>query len=137
MPDELPFRFSGVVGPGLQRGRQLGFPTANIEVDKARAAQLPRGVFAARVQWAGEWRWAVVNIGHRPTFTAGALSVEAHVLDFSGDLYGEMMEVELCGLLRGEKRFAGIDELTAQIAQDVEKTRNYINEKVKNNIAEV
>lgn len=138
MPGELPFGFSGVVRPGRQRGRQLGFPTANLDLGETGAANLPRGVFAGRVQWSGtEWRWAVVNIGHRPTFDAGALSIEVHVLDFAGDLYGKVLEVELLGLLRGEKRFAAAGELIAQIALDVENTRNYMKSSAINNAMEV
>lgn len=134
MPGEAPVSFSGVVRPGLRRGRQLGFPTANLEVDGPRAIQLPQGVFAGRLQWNGEnWHWAVVNIGHRPTFDAGALSIEAHVLDFAGDLYGKVLEVELFSLLRGEIHFATAEELVAQIALDVENTRNYMNGKSLNN----
>lgn len=138
MPGEVSVSFSGVVRPGLRRGRQLGFPTANLEVDGPRAAQLPQGVFAGRLQWSGEnWHWAVVNIGHRPTFDAGALSIEAHVLDFAGDLYGKVLEVELFSLLRGEIHFAAVEELVAQIALDVENTRNYMNSKALNNAMEV
>ncbi|MCC7264478.1 MAG: riboflavin kinase [Candidatus Latescibacteria bacterium] len=135
---ELPLVFSGVVQTGQQRGRQLGFPTANIGVAGPAAASLPRGVFAARVRGAGtEDRWAVVNIGHRPTFDAGALSAEVHLLDFTGNLYGQVLEVELLVFLRGEKRFAEVGGLIAQVALDVEMTRNYIHNKVVNNAMEV
>lgn len=137
MAAEAAIRFSGVVSRGQQRGRQLGFPTANLEVDRP-TADLPRGVFAGRLRWEGEdWQWAVVNIGHRPTFDAGALSIEAHILDYEGDLYGKILEVELRWHLRGEMRFAGAGELTAQIALDVENARNYINRSAINNTMEV
>lgn len=138
MAAEKAICFSGVVSRGQQRGRQLGFPTANLEVDLPTAEDLPRGVFGGRLRWeGGDWQWAVVNIGHRPTFAAGALSIEAHVLDYAGDLYGKVLEVELLWHLRGERRFAGTGELSAQIALDVEHARNYINRSVKNNTTEV
>lgn len=128
MGAEGPMRFSGVVRPGLQRGRQLGFPTANLEVDPQLAGQLPRGVFAGRLHWEGEgWNWAVINIGTRPTFAPGALSIEAHILDFGGDLYDKTLEVELLRRLREEKHFAAVEELIAQIGKDIAETRNIKN----------
>ena len=138
MAAEQLLRFCGVVAHGQQRGRQLGFPTANLEVEGSLAIELPRGVLVGRLRWEGEeWRWAVVNIGHRPTFDAGALSIEAHILDYAGDLYGKLVEVELRWHLRGELRFAGAEELVAQIASDVENARNYINRIAINNTMEV
>lgn len=101
---------------------------------------MPRGVFVATVTGAGpEKQWAVVNIGHRPTFEAGELSVESHLLDFAGDLYGQVLELELCHFLRGEKRFAQVGELIQQVALDVEEARNYIakHNKTENNAMEV
>ena len=128
MAIELPISFSGIVRPGVQRGRQLGFPTANIEVAVEVAGQLPRGVFSTRVRWEGGYPyWAVTNIGTRPTFEPGALSIEAHLLDFSGDLYGLTLEVELLRQLRGEKRFATVTELVAQIGRDIAETRKLFN----------
>lgn len=138
MATEVGIRFSGVVRPGMQRGRRLGFPTANLEVDRQAADQLPRGVFAGRLHWDREgWQWAVVNIGNRPTFDAGALSIEAHILDYQGDLYDKVLEVELHRQLRGEMRFAGAEELTAQIALDIEQARSYIKSKALTNTMEV
>jgi riboflavin kinase/FMN adenylyltransferase len=136
---ELPFRFSGVVRPGLRRGHLLGFPTANLEVDEATAAELPRGVFVGQVRWEAQGpHWAVINVGHRPTFAPGALSVEAHLLDFSGDLYGRALEVQLCRFLRGERRFASADELAAQIAADVKTARDHRDRRTTaNNTTEV
>jgi len=130
--------FSGVVRAGLQRGRQLGFPTANLEPSPEEAVHLPRGVFAARVHRPGAGaHWAVVNIGQRPTFGEGMLSVEAHLLDFDGDLYGQVLEVELMRFLRPERRFAEVSELVAQVAQDVELARNYIDNKTAIDTTEV
>lgn len=131
-------KFVGVVGQGLERGRQLGFPTANLEVAETAAEGLPRGVFAGRLRWEGEdWQWAVVNIGYRPTFGVSALSIEAHVIDYAGDLYGKVLEVELQGYLRGEMRFANAKELVAQIVLDVENARYYLGSGAINNTMEV
>ena len=130
--------FVGVVGRGRQRGRQLGFPTANLEVAGSATEGLPQGVFAGRLRWEGEdWLWAVVNIGRRPTFGAGALSIEAHVIDYAGDLYGKVLEVELLWYLRGEMRFSGAKELVTQIELDVENARSHLGSGAINNTMEV
>lgn len=123
-----PERFSGTVRPGRVRGRQLGFPTANLQVAPERAAQLPRGVWAGMARWEGEpWRGALINIGTRPTFAEQELSIEAHVLDFSGDLYGKTLEVELVRRLRAEQRFASVEALVEQLEKDRENAREILN----------
>ena len=107
--------FSGVVVEGQKLGRQLGFPTANV----ANIAQmLPLGgVYAAVVHGIGN---GVLNIGYRPTVSGERrLSVEVHILDYSGDLYGQTLRVELVGRLRDEQRFASVDDLVGQIGRDI------------------
>jgi riboflavin kinase/FMN adenylyltransferase len=117
-----PFRLRGEVVPGDRRGRELGFPTANIVPDPALACP-GHGVYACRV---GE-RMAAVNVGVRPTFGSDLqLLVEAYLLDFEGDLYGQRLTLEFVALLRGEERFDSIDELVAQIDRDVERTRELL-----------
>jgi len=127
---------SGSVVTGDQRGRTIGFPTANLD---AVPEVLPaHGVYAIRVSLAGPGGVdpaggaslalapsspGVMNVGVRPTVDGTSLRVEAHVLDFSGDLYGSTLRVELVARLRGEQRFAGLPELKAQIARDVEAAR--------------
>ncbi len=114
-------RVTGVVVTGDQRGRTIGFPTANVAVPSER--QIPAdGVYAALVA-VGEGqpsRPAVVNIGRRPTFDAdpGHSLVEAHLIDAEVDLYGQRLVVEFVERLRGEKRFESVDELVAQIGAD-------------------
>lgn len=110
----------GTVVRGDGRGRTLGFPTANL--DLGGELRPSRGVYGASVPIDGRTWPAVVNIGGRPTFHPegdAADTVEVHVIGFQGDLYGRALEVRMLGRLRDERRFAGADELRAQIARDV------------------
>jgi riboflavin kinase/FMN adenylyltransferase len=119
-----PFALCGPVEHGEKRGRELGYPTANLVPPPGHA--LPaHGVYACRANLAdGRVRSAAVSIGIRPQFESvlGVL-VEAYLLDFDGDLYGQDLELEFLHRLRGEQRFDGIDELIAQIERDVQDTR--------------
>jgi riboflavin kinase/FMN adenylyltransferase len=119
----------GTVEKGERRGRSLGFPTANLAAENE---VLPAaGVYAGRVRFlddgdpARDARWpAVTNVGIRPTFgDAGRVLVEAHLIDFEGDLYGRRVEVSFEYHLRRERRFDGVDALRAQIRSDVEAAR--------------
>lgn len=120
-----PFHLEGVVVPGDGRGRALGFPTANLEMDPDQA--LPaRGVYAVVARTAGQEAKAVANVGQRPTFGGGGGDrVEVHLLDYSGDLYGENMEVHFFQRLRGERPFVSPDGLTRQVRRDIETVRRY------------
>ncbi len=112
-----PHRLSGVVEHGDARGRTLGFPTANLGgVEEMLPAY---GVYAVRV---GAEK-GVMNVGVRPTVDGHALRIEVHLLDFDGDLYGQQLDVDLVAHLRGEQKFAGLDDLRAQIAKDAENAR--------------
>ncbi len=114
-----PFLFEGEVVQGDRRGRELGMPTANIVPDD-HLAHPGHGVYAA---WA-HGHPAAVNVGVRPTFETGrGLLVEAYLLDFDGDLYGQTLRVAFLERLRGEKRFDSVDELVAQMHRDVEQAR--------------
>jgi len=124
-----PWEIEGRVEQGDQRGRVIGFPTANIGLDEyLRPAN---GVYAIRAglerATAGGsetvWRDGVANLGHRPTFGGDGLVLEAHIFDFSDDIYGRHLRVALVDHLRAEKRFDGIDTLKAQIAADIDKAR--------------
>lgn len=116
------YALRGQVVPGEQRGRTLGFPTANLDLPPFKL--LPAlGVYAG---WAlhGQGCWpCVVNIGERPSFGGRPVCVEAHLLDFSGDLYGKTLEVKLNLRLRAEMRFPDVSALKAQIANDVREAR--------------
>jgi riboflavin kinase/FMN adenylyltransferase len=113
------YSLAGTVVQGDGLGRQLGFPTANI--DAAGLALPPNGVYAVHAQ-AGERTWrAVLNIGNRPTLKAPQpqLQVEAHLIDFHGDLYGRELEITFVDRLRDEKKFGSLAELRDQIARDI------------------
>ncbi len=101
----------------------MGFPTANLEVWEQHA--LPgRGVYAACAYVQGTCYPAAVNIGFRPTVTSGErLSIEAHLLDFDGDLYGQEIQLDILGRIRNERRFDGLAQLVDQLARDIEDTR--------------
>jgi riboflavin kinase/FMN adenylyltransferase len=120
-----PYFVEGVVVRGDGRGRRLGIPTANLAVENEI---LPRdGVYAARV-WLreGPSRPAVANLGLRPTFGSGALTLETHILDFEGDLYGQRLRVAFAVRLRDERPFPGPDALVAQIREDLAAARSVL-----------
>ena len=115
----------GVVVEGHKRGRQLGFPTANLAVDRAKAVPGP----AAYAGWArtpaGE-HMAAISVGHQPTFGGGDLSIEAHLLDFDADLYGQDVEVRFVKRLHPDTRYPTVEALVDQISQDVDDSRRIL-----------
>ena len=116
-----PPEVEGVVVRGDGRGRELGFATANLDVPDGLLVP-PDGVYAG---WARD-RHAAVSIGTNPHFDGVERRIEAHLLDFDGDLYGERLVVELWGLLREQRRFDSLEELVAAIGEDVERTRSAV-----------
>ncbi len=105
---------------GDQRGRELGFPTANLE-PSSPAKLIPKsGVYAARSRIAnGPWTGAMMNIGRRPTFVEdGATKVEVHLFDTNGDFYGQQLTVKLIARIRDERRFDGVEALISQLRED-------------------
>lgn len=123
-----PYSISGPVVGGKRLGRRIGFPTANVDPAKGLVIPSP-GVYAARaVMPEGEKRNAVVNIGTRPTVDdSGVISIEAHIPDWQGDLYGSNLRLEFIGRLRDEQRFASVDELKERLAADVAAASPYFN----------
>jgi riboflavin kinase/FMN adenylyltransferase len=118
----------GVVEEGDRRGRDLGYPTANIAVS-SRSCLPADGIYAGTFVGAdGIERMAAISLGRRPTFyeTADASLLEAYVLDFDGDLYGQAVKVRFAEWLHGDVKFASVDDLIAQIAQDVAATRRVL-----------
>ena len=112
----------GTVIEGRKLARQLGFPTANLDVYNEQLP--PAGVYAVRALIGEAWHDGVANLGHRPTVAeADALSFEVHVFDFADDLYGQFIEVTFVQHLRNEQKFSGLEELKAQIAMDAERAR--------------
>jgi riboflavin kinase/FMN adenylyltransferase len=113
-----PFEVDGVVVPGDQRGGTLGFPTANLRVDPALLVPA-FGIYAGAV---GERR-AAISIGVNPHYGGTERRIEAYLLDWEGDLYGDRLVVELWKRLRQERAFESEADLVAQIARDVDETR--------------
>ena len=118
-----PYAIAGAVVEGDRVGRQLGFPTANLDV--AGLALPPNGVYAGLTLVGKSFHRVALNIGFRPTVVAAVpqLRVEAHVLDFSGDLYGKELEIEIGDRLRDERKFASAMELREQIGRDIAMVR--------------
>ncbi|MGH9842351.1 MAG: bifunctional riboflavin kinase/FAD synthetase [Blastocatellia bacterium] len=129
------YGIEGVVIRGHGVGRQLLFPTANLEFQNR---VLPAdGVYVSLALVDDTWRRSVTNIGRRPTFGGEVESkVETHLIDFDGDLYGKTVRVRVLHRLRGEKKFNGVDELRAQIARDRDRAVRYFDSKfVRANLA--
>ncbi len=119
-----PYAIRGPVLHGEQRGRQMGFPTLNVGVSPDRALP-PHGVYVTRALVDDRTYQAVTNIGTRPTFDGRTTTVETHLLDFEGDLYGHVVTIELVEMLRGEQKFDGLEALKAQIALDAQRARQW------------
>jgi len=112
-----PYTVRGRVLRGKGRGRQLGFPTANLKPE--RELIVPPGVYAARAAWEGGRAGAVVNVGIRPTFGEGEYWVEAYLLDFAGDLYDSLLTLEFEERIRPEQKFPDVEALRSQVVRDV------------------
>jgi riboflavin kinase/FMN adenylyltransferase len=117
-----PYSVTGTVVHGAKRGRALGFPTINLAVPPQRL--LPRdGIYAMTVRVRDEEVTAAASLGVRPTFGGGDRTLEAYLLDWKGDVYGDTIDAAFIKRLRDELRFASAEELTEQIARDVDETR--------------
>lgn len=118
------YRVQGLVLRGAGRGRTIGIPTANLNISASHAIPA-NGVYAGWAHLAGERIPAVTNIGLRPTFenAAPARTIEAHLLDYEGDLYGRSLELTFDARLRGERKFPGVEALVAQIQADILEAR--------------
>ena len=119
-----PYGVEGLVERGAERGHQLGFPTANLHPHNR---VIPKnGVYVTGTLIDGQWRRSVTNVGLRPTFgEATEPSVETYVMNWDGDLYGDVVRVRFLYRLRDERKFASIDELKAQIWRDVGRANSY------------
>lgn len=119
-----PYGVEGRIEHGSERGHQLGFPTANLH---PRNRVIPNnGVYVTGTLIRGQWRRSVTNVGLRPTFgTETEPSVETFVMNWSGDLYGDVLRVRFLYRLRDEKKFGSLDELKAQIIKDVSRAQAY------------
>ena len=117
-----PFLISGVVVKNRQIGRTIGFPTANIHDIEGRILP-PHGVYATRAELDGKTYAAVTNIGFNPTVSGDRLSVETQILEHGGDDYGKKLKVAFLKRIRGEIKFASLDELTKRIREDAALAR--------------
>ncbi len=119
------FSLHGTVVGGRRIGRTLGFPTANILAHPNMIVPA-NGVYITKTKFEGKWVNSITNVGIAPTIRDENLfSIETHLLDYDGDLYGKAIEVCFIQKLRGEKRFESVEALKAQVAQDLKKTRTY------------
>jgi riboflavin kinase/FMN adenylyltransferase len=121
-----PFALTGLVARGEARGRELGFPTANLEPDNLLLPQT--GVYFTHVRALAGRHTAMTNVGSRPTFGGERLCVEAHLLNFDQDLYGQRIEVLFLERLRDEQRFDGPAMLADQLARDLAATESYFSQ---------
>jgi riboflavin kinase/FMN adenylyltransferase len=124
------YSVSGEVVKGEQRGRTIGFPTANINVWDGQVIPA-NGVYSGWATLGDERHMAVTNVGFRPTFNGQTVTVESHLLDFDRDIYGETLTFTFETRLRSEMRFSGIEALVAQIGADVEAGRAYLTQQAK------
>jgi len=129
-----PYGVEGQIIHGFERGRTIGFPTANLHPHNRVIPKF--GVYATATLINNEWRRSITNVGVRPTFENDLNpSIESYVFDFDGDLYGDVLRVRFLHRIRDERKFSGIDELRAQIQRDTHRALNYFaHEGVKNNL---
>lgn len=113
-----PFDITGKVVTGYGRGVSLGFPTANLEVASEHVLP-PDGVYAGRAYLNGNVYQSMINIGKNPTFGVNKRTVEAHLIDYHGDLYGTDLQLDVISRIREEKKFDNIDELQKQVSEDI------------------
>ena len=119
------YSIAGTVVEGEKRGRTIGVPTANLDVWNEQIIPA-HGVYAGTARLGNERFVTAVNIGTRPTFSGNHLSIEAHLLDFDRNIYGETLELSFEQRLRPERQFSGLDDLVAQIKKDIAATRDLL-----------
>lgn len=113
-----PYNFSGKVVKGMQVGRKIGFPTANLQITESYKLIPAHGVYAVRCRLDGQKYGGMMNIGNNPTIPGKHFSIEVNLFDFDGDIYGKIIEVEVLALLREEKKFKDLEELASFLQED-------------------
>lgn len=121
-----PFSFSGKVVEGASRGKELGFPTANILVEDQNKLIPGNGVYAVKPIIKGHAYQGMLNIGQRPTFNGSSRSIEVNVFDFDENLYGTVIDIELVEKIRDEKKFDSANDLVEQLKNDREKSQSIL-----------
>jgi riboflavin kinase / FMN adenylyltransferase len=122
---------TGVVVKGNQLGRKIGFPTANLIPGKTEELRLKKGVYAVRVKINQSIFDGMANIGIRPTLAEHDLTIEAHLFDFSDDIYGETISIYFYDYIREERKFSGLEELKFQLGKDKITIRNILSERMQ------
>jgi len=129
MPEQK--TLTGIVVKGNQLGRKIGFPTANLIPGKDEILLLKKGVYAVKVKVKQNFFDGMANIGIRPTLEQHDLTIEAHLFDFSDDIYGETLTIFFYDFIRDERKFSGLDELKAQLANDEMAIRKILSDRMK------
>lgn len=124
---------TGIVTKGNHVGRKLGFPTANLIPGKEEELLLKRGVYAVRVKVNQTLFDGMANIGIRPTLDQHDLTVEAHLFDFSEDIYGETITIIFYDFIREERKFSSLEELKSQLAKDKISVRKILSDRLQSN----
>ncbi len=119
------FRLHGKVITGTGRGETLGFPTANLNVNSGQALP-PDGVYAGQARINGKLYHTMTNVGRNPTFGKNERTVEAYLVDYSGDLYGQDLTVDFVARIRDEKKFHNVEDLKKQVAEDVRQGKEIL-----------
>lgn len=120
------YSLEGEVVEGNRIGRTLGYPTANLQLGEARTEIPDQGVYTAMVYVEDSWYAAMANIGIRPTLDLEHVTVEAHLFDFSGNLYGKHMAIHFLQRIRDEMRFSSLSELKDQLDHDKERSKQIL-----------
>jgi riboflavin kinase / FMN adenylyltransferase len=120
------YSFSGLVAKGRQLGRTIGFPTANVQVPESFKLIPANGVYAVKINVRGQSHLGIMNIGNRPTVEGIGRTQEIFIFDFNADIYGEKLTAELLEFIRPEQKFDGLNALKAQIYEDIEVAKKFI-----------
>lgn len=116
------YLLNGIVMHGAERGREIGYPTANLKPEQENKVVPKNGVYAVKVRVEGDWFGGMMNIGIRPTFQDQEKTLEVHIFDFSHDIYGDTIQIRFIDRIRDEKKFDGIEALKAQLDADKQKS---------------
>lgn len=120
------YRLNGTVIHGDKRGKEIGYPTANIKPEDSRKIIPKDGVYAVDVRYEGKWYHGMMNIGTRPTFDEQVRTLEVHLFDFEEEIYGKEVQVRFVKRIRDEKKFSGVDELISQLQKDEKEAKEIL-----------